>query len=284
MSEQYDFPQRGIDKYVTDYLRALPDLRGKAAVDIPCGDGRASYEFHCKGASVKALDLYPEFIQVREVESQFADMSEKLPLVDAEADYVICQEGIEHVENQLSVLCEFNRILRIGGELIITTPSLSHMRARLSMLLFETDLWKRMPPTELDSVWISEKQSDRLYLGHLFLTGVQHMWTLARLSGFEVVKRHRTDISNTSVVLSILAYPFLVLTTLASYALYQRKITHVEEARRKRILWERVKLNLSPRTLIYKDIFWTLKKRQNFSDVIEELKEMTRGDQDRCQG
>ena len=76
--------------------------------------------------------------------------------------YIICQEGIEHIPNQLNVLEEFNRVLKKDGILLITTPSNSHIRARLSHFLLETDLLRRMPPTEVDSIWFAENDTDKL--------------------------------------------------------------------------------------------------------------------------
>ncbi len=50
-------PKKGIHKYVAEYIHSLSDLSGKTVLDIPCGDGRASYEFLKKGAKVIALDI-----------------------------------------------------------------------------------------------------------------------------------------------------------------------------------------------------------------------------------
>ncbi len=83
MDEKYEFPQAGIHKYVVEYIESLPDLTGKIVVDIPCGDGRASFSFKKRGATIKALDLYPEFIKGEGVEPIFADLSERLPLGDS---------------------------------------------------------------------------------------------------------------------------------------------------------------------------------------------------------
>jgi len=57
-SGQYDFPRQGTHKLVQDYIKNLPDLHGKTVLDIPCGDGRASYEFFEKGAKVIAFDFH----------------------------------------------------------------------------------------------------------------------------------------------------------------------------------------------------------------------------------
>ncbi len=276
MDKQYEFPARGINKYVSRYIDDLPDLTGKIVVDIPCGDGRSSYGFRRKGATVRSFDLYPEFMKIDGMEAQYADLMESIPMEDSSADYLICQEGIEHIPDKIGLFREFNRILKKGGSLVITAPNISHVRARFSMFLLESDLWRRVAPTEIDSVWFSDEESDRLYFGHLFLVGVQHLQTICTLSGFKVSDRLKTNRGNTSVILGILFYPFMALASLMSYASYKKKNTHVDKDRRYSILWKRVKLNLSPTALFYKHIFWVLKKEKEYSEVIEDLKMLTR--------
>lgn len=267
---------RSIDKYVTQYIENLPDLSGKTVVDIPCGDGRASYCFKKKGATVKSFDLYPEFMKVEGIQAQYADMLERLPIEDASADIVICEEGLEHIPNQLGLLAEFNRILKPNGKLVLTTPSVSHLRARFSMFLLESDLWKRMPPSEIDCVWFSEKRSDRIYFGHLFLTGVHYLRTIAGVSGFETIQRMRTKTSGSSVLLGIFLYPVLFLATTMAFLLYRKRNAHISEGVRKSLLWEHVKLNLSAKTLFCKHIFWILEKKSSIQESVERLKQYSR--------
>ena len=276
MSEDYGFPTSGINRFVSNFIRALPDLTGKLVVDIPCGDGRASHEFRKRGAIVKAFDLYPEFIKLKDISAEYADLSDRLPLDDNSVDIIICQEGIEHIPNQLLLLQEFNRVLKKNGTLLITTPNNSHVRARLSMFLLESDYWKRMPVTEIDGVWFSEKESNKLYFGHLFLLGVHHFQTLLSISGFRVKQRIRTKLGTTSLLLGIPLYPFFLLLTLLSFLFYRRKNKHITQQQKDTILRERVKLNLSAKTLFCKHIFWVMEKDKSIDEVILQLKLMSR--------
>ncbi|MFQ5543199.1 MAG: class I SAM-dependent methyltransferase [Nitrospiria bacterium] len=270
------YPKKGIHLYISDYICSLPDLNGAVVLDIPCGDGRASHEFAKKGATVKAFDLYPEFMKHEEIKAEFADLSDVLPVESDTIDYVICQEGIEHIPTQLKVLEEFNRVLKKDGVLIITTPNYSHVRARLSHFFLESDYWKRMPPTEIDSVWFANDQSNKLYFGHLFLLGVQHFQTLLTLSGFKVVCRIKANIGNTSLIVGSLLYPLFALITLISWSIYRKKNPHISQTDKDRILWERLKLNLSPKTLFCKHLFWILNKESDLDEVIIKLKKMSR--------
>ena len=272
----YNFPARGIHKYVAKFIRSLPDLSGKTVLDIPCGDGRATYEFKKKGADVIALDLFPEFIKLTDVEAAYADLSETLPVESNTIDYIVCQEGIEHVHNHLNVLEEFNRVLRKDGVLLLTTPNYSHVRARLSHFLVEASSWKKMPPTEIDGVWFAESKKDKMYFGHLFLLGVHHLQTLLTFTGFKVKQRLRTDLGNTSLIVGLMLYPLFVVSTFISYLSYREKNPHVAQDQKRDILWERVKLNLLPTTLFCKHIFWEIKKTAHLDEVIARLKDMQR--------
>jgi len=276
MDQQFDAHDRGIRKYVSRYIDSLPDLTGKVVIDIPCGDGHSSYAFSRKGATVKSFDLYPEFMKAEGLHAEYADLTERIPVEDSSADFLICQEGIEHLPDQIGVLREFNRVLRKGGTLILTTPSISHARARLSMFLLESDFWRRSAPTELDSIWYSGDESDRMGFGHLFLVGVHRLQTMVTLSGFEVTRRIRTNWGNTSIPLGLLLYPLLTLASLFAFLSYRRKISHVDPAVRDAILWQSVKLNLSPTTIFCKQIFWVMRKTKTQSEIAAEMKALTR--------
>ncbi|MEO8224551.1 MAG: class I SAM-dependent methyltransferase, partial [Gammaproteobacteria bacterium] len=193
--------------------------------------------------------------------AQMADLRVPLPLPDESADYVICQEGIEHLPDQLAVLCEFNRILRPGGQLLLTSPSISHVRARLSNLFIENDSWRRMPPSLVDTVWVTDAEVDRIYFGHLFLIGVQRLNTLCGIAGFRVTQRLRTDVGMSSVVLGVLLYPLLAVVSLLAYRTYARKQRKSIPPEIGKPVWrEHLRLNLSPVTLFCKHIFWIARK------------------------
>ena len=275
MSEETVKPAGSIDRYVLPYISSLPDLTGKTAIDIPSGEGRASYMFSKRGAQVRAFDLFPEFTKVEGIKGEYADLNDGIPVEDGYADYLICQEGIEHMPDKVAIFREFNRALKAGGTLIITTPNLSNARGRLWMAITESDSGRRMPVTEIDSLWFTENETDRLYFGHLFLATVQHLQTICSITGFEIIERRATARSTSAIVLGVLMYPLVVLGSLAAYLAYRGKNAHVEEERRKAILWDRVKLNLAPQTLFGKHIFWVLRKKKSVAERIAELKDFT---------
>jgi len=253
-------PRRGIHGVVARYLESMPELSGKVVVDIPCGSGWASAIFRRKGATVRALDLFPGSVRTPGIKAEAADMTATLPVSDGSADVVICQEGIEHVPDQLHLLGELNRILKPGGLLILTTPSLSHMRARLAQLAFESDSWRRMPPNELESILVAGSSVDQIYFGHLYLRGVQHLRAIVSLSGFEVRRRLWTDPTLSSVLLAVLLYPLLLLATAIALSHHRLKQRGAPGPALARVWREQALVNLSPTTLFCRHMFWEMRK------------------------
>jgi len=263
----YNFYEGGIHKFVQRYIHNLPSLAGKTVLDIPCGAGRASLEFLKKGAEVHAFDLFPEFLKLENIEAQYADLSKPLPCEDNSYDYIICEEGIEHLPDQVAALREFNRVLKPNGQLLLTTPNYSHIRCRISRLLFDYDYWKRVPPTEIDSVWFSKEGSSNMYFGHLFLLDVQTLYTLSTITGFRVEERVKTKYSTSSFILGSLLFPLLAVMSVLSWLIYRKDNNHVEQKVKDEILWRRVKLNLSATTLFCKQTFWILSKERSQEEV-----------------
>lgn len=62
-------------------------------------------------------------------------MAKDIPLEDNSEDILTCIDGIEHISQQFHFVKEVNRILKTGGEFIITTPNISSLRSRLRWLM-----------------------------------------------------------------------------------------------------------------------------------------------------
>ena len=142
-----------------------------------------------------------------------ANLNGTLPFADGRFDLVICQEGIEHMPNQLHLFQELNRVLRPGGRAIITTPNYSNLRTRLSYLLLESEAYRLMPPNEVDSVWASENAQTigDVYLGHIFFANITKQRALAALSGLRIVEVHPSRVNYTSLLLLPFYYPWMRL-------------------------------------------------------------------------
>lgn len=204
------------------------EFRGKVVVDVPAGNGVTSAQLRDWGADVRALDLFPEFFRVPGLACEKVDLADALPLADASADWIIFQEGIEHLPDQVRVLRECARVLRPDGRMILTTPNASNLRTKLAHFLCESENLKVLPPNEVDAVWVTADNdapdaAPRVYFGHLFSIGIQRLRTLARVAGLEVATIHPARVNWSSFALWCVAAPWIGARSTAAFRRSLRK-------------------------------------------------------------
>src|SRR3972149_9249249 len=51
-----------------------------------------------------------------------ANLNSPLPFIDSSFDVILCSHTLEHVDNTMFTMYEFNRVLRVGGHLIVVFP------------------------------------------------------------------------------------------------------------------------------------------------------------------
>ena len=244
------------------------ELQGKKVIDLPAGNGISSAILNELGADVEPYDLLPDFFIHDTLNCKFADLAEPLPIEDNYADFVLCQEGIEHIPDQVNLFKEFNRITKKGGSLLITTPNESKLRSKLSFILAESEyVGKSMPHNEIDSIWFSGNDSDKIYYGHLFLIGIQRLRTLAKLNGFAIKKIHHIRANHTSVLLLIPFYPFIFLSNWKAYFKHIKK-----HPARKNLYKEITKLNTSIKLLVDGHLCVEFVKEEETENVSKNLK------------
>jgi SAM-dependent methyltransferase len=93
-------------------------------VDAACGTGRHSEWLAARGYRVIGVDGSPEMLARARERVPGADFREgrldRLPLPDAQADVVVCALALTHVQDLRPVFAEFARVLRPGGDLVIS--------------------------------------------------------------------------------------------------------------------------------------------------------------------
>ncbi|MDD5111129.1 MAG: class I SAM-dependent methyltransferase [Candidatus Altiarchaeota archaeon] len=105
----------------------------KKVLDVGAGKGQLSKKLRSEGYDVYACDLNTE--QYPYENCVYADLDEKLPYSREQFDCLIAEEVIEHLENPSFTLRELNRILKIGGVLILTTPNILSIFSRMLFLV-----------------------------------------------------------------------------------------------------------------------------------------------------
>jgi SAM-dependent methyltransferase len=274
MTKHEDNP-KSIKYHVKNFfLRNKTNYQGKQIVDLPAGNGVTSRILKSIDAHPIPMDLFPEYFNVENLDCIRADVQDFIPLKDKQVDVVLCQEGIEHFSNQFKSLQEFNRILKIKGELIITTPNYSNLRARMSYFLSESERFNSiMPPNEIDSIWMNQQAiSNEIYFGHVFLIGIQKLRVLAKLAGFKIKYIQKTKFKTTSIFIFLFTYPFIVLSSYLSYLKNIRKDKGYDLDFQKKVYKEQFMLNINPKILLDGHLFVIFEKEKDYNQVFSDLK------------
>lgn len=109
--------------------------RRGALLDVPAGEGALASRLRRAGFDVRCCDLYTEIFRLPDVEIRRGDLSGTLPYEDGEFEFVTCVEGLEHIENPQQAVREFARLMKPGGQLVVTIPNILNVEERVKWLL-----------------------------------------------------------------------------------------------------------------------------------------------------
>jgi SAM-dependent methyltransferase len=113
---------------VRRYLDVLP--RETRVLDAGCGEG-------------VLVDEYADRLAITGVDANYSSARVRtasltaLPFEDGSFDRALCLDVLEHLsyEDQPRALAELYRVLRSGGELLVSVPNLAHLQSRVQFLL-----------------------------------------------------------------------------------------------------------------------------------------------------
>jgi ubiquinone/menaquinone biosynthesis C-methylase UbiE len=113
---------------VRAYLGALP--AGTHVLDAGCGEGVLVEEFHSR---IPIVGVDPHYSSARVTTGSLS----ALPFGAASFDRALCLDVLEHLTfpEQPLALAELFRVVRPGGELLVTVPNLAHLQSRVHFLL-----------------------------------------------------------------------------------------------------------------------------------------------------
>ena len=115
-----------------DWLMLSP---GKRMLDIACGAGGPTLRIAAlTGASVVGLDVHEQAIKtanllaaeralVHIAEFCVADAAQPLPFTAGSFEAVTCIDAINHLTDRSSFIAECRRVLKVGGRLLFTDPT-----------------------------------------------------------------------------------------------------------------------------------------------------------------
>lgn len=115
-------------RIVREYLDRLPPET--RVLDAGCGEG-------------VLVDEYADRLQIAGVDANFSAGRVRegaltaLPFGDGAFDRALCLDVLEHLpyHDQPSAFAELFRVLRSGGELLVSVPNLAHLQSRVHFLL-----------------------------------------------------------------------------------------------------------------------------------------------------
>lgn len=115
-------------EFVRRYLSAQP--AGTRVLDAGCGEGVLVEEFHTRLA-IQGVDPNYESAFVRR------GSLTQLPYEAAAFDRATCLDVLEHLtfDEQPRALAELFRVIRPGGELLVSVPNLAHLQSRVHFAL-----------------------------------------------------------------------------------------------------------------------------------------------------
>jgi len=208
------------DKVVEIFSRL--GYRGKL-LDAPAGTGGLSQRLKEVGFDVVAADIDPDLFCVEGVSCRRADLNMDLPFSDGIFDFVLCSNGIEHLEDPFHFVRECFRILKERGKLVITTPNLLNLKSRVANLLVGYNLFTGRPCNEVDEFSGGE---------HIHLANYYELRVNLHRNGFRILEATTHEFSNTAMILFFL-FPFIYLVT---YRAFRRERNPMQRERNKEIL------------------------------------------------
>jgi ubiquinone/menaquinone biosynthesis C-methylase UbiE len=172
-------------------VRILDALPRGTLLDVPAGEGALAVRLLRLGLEVKCCDLHPEIFRLPDVDIKQGDLSHALPYPDSSFDYVTCIEGLEHIENPHQALREFSRLLRQGGQVILSVPNILNIEERFKWLLYGyTSHFKPISRGYLQSLGDELTGAGEIVL-HINPIAYSELRYILEKYGFEILRLHR---------------------------------------------------------------------------------------------
>ena len=182
---------------IKETLKILDLKPGQRVLDVGCYSGLFSAIMMEKfpGIDLLAVEIDDKRISMaktRGIKVFKADIEkENLPFTDNYFDVVLFLETIEHLANPLKILAEIKRVVRPGGEVIISTPNSVSLFARYSHLRGATPYYIHF----LHSANI-QRGHKNVYSYHRFELNLQQAVDLLVENGYVVKQIKMTRLNN----------------------------------------------------------------------------------------
>ena len=206
-------------------IEVLKNYGGESGriLDTPSGSGAISKKLQDAGFEVYAADIAPELFKLPGVHCEKVDLNQHLPYRDEFFDYILNSNGIEHLEDQYTFVRECYRLLKPHGKLLISTPNILNLKARVANFLLGFPTFHDRPQNEVDD-----------YKGGGHINNVSYFDLRINLhrNGFKIIMVKTHMYSMTALFFSFLL-PFIFVAT---YRSVRREKNREQRERNKVIL------------------------------------------------
>ena len=192
-------------------------------LDAPSGPGIISQKLKEAGFDVAAVDIDPKMFCVQGISCEKADLNFDLPISDETFDYILCSNGIEHLENPVNFIRECFRILKEKGKLLISTPNILNLKSRLANLLVGFNLFTGRPNNEVDDFLGGE---------HIHLANYYELRTHLHRNGFRILEVTTHCYSHRAMLFA----PLYLIVYLATWRAFRRERNLRQQERNREIL------------------------------------------------
>ena len=126
----------GLHEHLVERVAARMPDRSLKILDVGCGTGAMLLQLHDLGyGNLVGLDIAPPANRAS-IEFYEVDLDKPyFPLPARSVQLALAVEVIEHIENVGLLLAEFRRVLAPSGMVILTTPNVHSVEAKLRFLL-----------------------------------------------------------------------------------------------------------------------------------------------------
>lgn len=115
--------------------RFIPNTSNFKILDYGCGVGAIDLYYANKGNQILGTDISPDAIEIANKTSKYLKLEDYAKFVDLakfncsykdeEFDLILCNEVLEHLDSDFEILVHLKKMLKKGGILIASVPSLN---------------------------------------------------------------------------------------------------------------------------------------------------------------
>jgi len=183
--------------YYRPYIRQLKKERTeiKDLLEVGCGAGYflSAARRYLNKVKLHGLDIESSLVEYTkkyvDSASFYVGSANQLPLLDCSLDCVVSFQVVEHIQDPSVFFSEANRVLRKGGIIMITTPNINGIGARI-----------------MKSKWGGFRDD------HISLKSCKQWRNELKECGFETVKQGSTFLNSIPIIgRGVLAIPFYLL-------------------------------------------------------------------------